>query len=169
MLNRITCIFFSYKTFTTAFHQVSQNYGFSSILTNGILCLLGVETLVLSLFYREVISIGLVAIAMWPLLSSVRRNHLVSLSKFWERFQNLCPFGPQRLSCHFFYEEFRIPQLSKSDFNCSIEGLRWWIGKLVVGNGEDVYVIITSIVKVIHNMVQLWSYTELVWVQSTSQ
>ncbi|KAJ8041902.1 GPI ethanolamine phosphate transferase 1 [Holothuria leucospilota] len=71
----------NYKTFTTAFHQVSQNCGFSSILTNGILCLLGVETLVLSLFYREVISIGLVAIAMWPLLSSMRRNHLVSLSK----------------------------------------------------------------------------------------
>lgn len=60
---------------------MTQRYGVAYILTTMALCFFGVEVLVLSFFYREVISVGLVAIAIWPIMSTMRKTHFVSMLK----------------------------------------------------------------------------------------
>ncbi|XP_071823670.1 GPI ethanolamine phosphate transferase 1-like [Apostichopus japonicus] len=67
-----------YQTFLTAYKTVTQRYGVAYILTTMALCFFGVEVLVLSFFYREVISVGLVAIAIWPIMSTMRKTHFMT-------------------------------------------------------------------------------------------
>eukprot|EP00057_Strongylocentrotus_purpuratus_P027636 XP_011682110.1 PREDICTED: GPI ethanolamine phosphate transferase 1 [Strongylocentrotus purpuratus] len=66
------------------FHQslvnITTRHSLQEIAGYSVLGVVAIETLVLSLFYREVISVGLVGVALWPLCSGVKhRNKMYSV------------------------------------------------------------------------------------------
>ena len=71
------CLIGRWDVFHRAFVTVTTRHRWTEIAGRAALGIVAIETLVLSLFHREVISIGLVGVAVWPICSGNKPNSKV--------------------------------------------------------------------------------------------
>ncbi|XP_071502329.1 LOW QUALITY PROTEIN: GPI ethanolamine phosphate transferase 1-like [Diadema antillarum] len=66
-----------WDVFRRSLRAIAARYSWQRVVAAAVLGLVAIETLVLSLFHREVISLGLLGVAVWPLCSEQRGRNKV--------------------------------------------------------------------------------------------